>query len=80
MTADTSTPLVFGPCPHRNIVSATTGGMHYAEGEVWDDVTERLLCLDCLEYLTERQVRARWDGSLSAGPDPDGEEDDDVPF
>jgi hypothetical protein len=45
------------PCLHRNIVLDTTGGMHFSAGEAWDDIQERLLCLDCLQYVTEAEVR-----------------------
>ena len=62
MVLDTSTPLHFSPCPHRHVVLATTGGMHCSEGECWDDIHEYLLCLDCNEYLTEAEVRTRWNG------------------
>lgn len=44
------------PCSHRNVVLDTTGGMHFSGGEVWDDLNERLLCLDCLEDVTEAEI------------------------
>jgi hypothetical protein len=50
--------LVLFPCPHRNLVLDTTGGMHFSAGEVWDDIQERLLCLDCFEYVTEADIHA----------------------
>ena len=48
--------LVLLPCPQRNVVLDTTGGMHFSAGEVWDDIQERLLCLDCMEYVTEADI------------------------
>ena len=45
-------------CPHRNVVLEITGGMHFSAGEVWDDIQERLLCLDCMEYITEAEIHA----------------------
>lgn len=68
MVLDTSTPLHFSPCLHRHVVFAMTGGMHFSEGVVDDDIHEYLLCLDCMEYLTEAEVRARWNGD-STGED-----------
>ena len=50
--------FVLLPCPHRNVVLDTTGGMHFSGGEVWDDIQERLLCLDCLEYVNEADINA----------------------
>ena len=51
------------PCLHRHVVSVTTGSRRFVEGEVDDDIKEYLLCLDCLEYLSEAEIRARWSGS-----------------
>ena len=48
--------LILLPCPHRNVVLDTTGGIHFSGGEVWDDIQERLLCLDCMEYVTEADI------------------------
>ena len=50
--------LVLLPCPHHNVVLDTIGGIHFSEGEVWDDIQERLLCLDCMEYVTEAVILA----------------------
>lgn len=50
--------LVLLPCPHRNVVLDTTGGMHFSGGEVWDDLNERLLCMDCMHYVTEADIPA----------------------
>ena len=50
----------FVPCMHRNVVVEITGGRHFSEGEVWDDIQEKLVCLECGEYLTEAEVRASW--------------------
>ena len=36
--------------------------MHFNAGEVSDDIQERLLCLDCLEYLDEEEVFTAWHG------------------
>ena len=81
MFTDYSVDLNYAPCPHRRIVAAPTGGMHYSGGEVWDDIHDRLLCLDCMEYLTEAEIRARWDGTDVSWPAGLSEEDDDdVPF
>jgi hypothetical protein len=50
--------LILLPCPHHNVVLDTTGGMQFSVGEVWDDILERLLCLDCMEYVTEADIHA----------------------
>lgn len=60
---DLSTRISILPCLHRNLVLDTTGGMHFSDGEVWDDIQERLLCLDCMEFVTEAEIRsARGEG------------------
>lgn len=73
MTQDYSVRIHVLPCMHRHVVLATSGGMYFCEGEVCDDIHEELLCLDCMETLTEEEVRARWNGDST-------EEDCDVDF
>lgn len=34
-------------CPHLNTMIVTSGGMHYSGGDVWDDIFERCICLEC---------------------------------
>jgi len=41
-------------CPHRRITTFTTGGWHYTAGEVWDDLREVAVCLDCGRTLEGR--------------------------
>ena len=62
---DYSVRIIYSPCLHRHIVSVTTGGMHFSAGECWDDIHEYLLCLDCNEYLTEEEIRTKWNGDLT---------------
>lgn len=50
--------LSMTPCLHRNVVLDTTGDIHFSGGEVWDNIQEKLLCLDCMEYVTEAEVRS----------------------
>jgi hypothetical protein len=57
---DFSARLIFSPCMHRHVTVETLGGRSFSEGEVFDNIQERLRCLDCLEYLTEAEVRAAW--------------------
>jgi len=46
----------------------STGARTFCQGEVYDDIEERLQCLDCLEYVSEAEVRAAWSGeSLEEG-------------
>ena len=80
MLTDTSADLNLLPCMHRNITTVITGGMHFTQGDVWDDIRQELLCLDCGEYVTEAEVRERWSGEPCQAAPNDAEEDDDVPF
>ncbi len=57
---DSSANIYFSRCMHRRITTVTTGGLHFSEGEVWDDIREMLMCLECGEYVTEEEVRAGW--------------------
>ncbi len=40
-------------CPHRRTTTVTTGGYHYSAGEVWDDLRDVIVCLDCGKQLPE---------------------------
>ncbi len=40
-------------CPHRRTAVLATGGYHYSAGEVWDDLREVTVCLDCGKTLPE---------------------------
>ncbi|GIV65472.1 MAG: hypothetical protein KatS3mg046_732 [Bellilinea sp.] len=40
-------------CPHRRTTVITTGGYHYSAGEVWDDLKDVEICLDCGKQLTD---------------------------
>jgi hypothetical protein len=55
--------LECGPCPHRNITTVLVGSRRFIQGEPWDNIQERLLCLDCGDYVSEAEVRARWNGT-----------------
>lgn len=57
---DWSVRLIFSPCMHRHLTVDTSGGRSFSAGEVFDNIQERILCLDCLEHLTETEVRAAW--------------------
>lgn len=69
-------PLRFSPCLHRRLTTVTTGGYHFSGGCVWDDIRERLMCLDCLEYVTEVEVRAAWRGENLEDISPARKEND----
>ena len=60
--SDFSANLQFLPCMHRHVIAVSTGSRRFSQGEVTDDIQERLQCLDCLEYVTEAEVRAVWNG------------------
>ena len=40
-------------CEHLNTRVEMTGGMYLSQGEPTDDIEEKLLCLDCFEYVEE---------------------------
>ena len=61
---DSSLHVNFMRCMHPRATTEITGGMHFSAGEVWDDIQERLVCLECGEYVTEEEVRAGW-GAVS---------------
>jgi hypothetical protein len=58
--SDFSARLIYSPCLHYHIVVETRGSRCFRAGEVEDDITERLRCLDCLEILSQAEVRAAW--------------------
>jgi hypothetical protein len=59
---DFSTNFLFSPCAHRHIVPVTTGSRSFCQGEVDDDYQDLLQCTDCLEFVTEAEVRSAWNG------------------
>ena len=65
--SDLSANIIFSPCMHRHVVVDASGGRHFTAGEVWDDIQVRVLCLDCLEYLSEDEVRAAWGQESEVG-------------
>jgi len=81
--SDLSANLQLAPCSHRHVVAVSTGSRRFSQGEVIDDIQERLQCLDCLEYVSESEVRAAWSGkSLEEEPPSqmgDDFEQEDVP-
>jgi hypothetical protein len=55
------------PCMHRHVVVVTTGTRRFVEGEVVDDIVEHLQCMDCMEYVSEAEVRA---ARIGKSPEP----------
>ena len=53
---------VFSHCMHRRIQVIHNGSRTFYAGEVFDDIQEHVLCLDCLQTLTEADVRDTWNG------------------
>jgi len=43
-------------CPHLHTVIDTSGGYHFSGGEAWDDIKERVLCLDCGQEIPSKQT------------------------
>lgn len=37
-------------CPHVHVCEVATGGWHF-NGEPWDDIHTRLICMDCGEEI-----------------------------
>jgi hypothetical protein len=58
--SDFSARPFYSPCLHLHVLVETTGSRRFIAGEVEDDILERLRCLDCLEILSEVEVRAAW--------------------
>lgn len=54
-------------CPHKNTELLITGGMHFAAGEVWDDIREEVYCLDCHQTLDENQLKQNGEHALRQG-------------
>ena len=50
--------MPFSNCPHRNIIVETRGSRTFHEGEVFDDLHEVCVCLDCAETLTDAEAYA----------------------
>jgi hypothetical protein len=80
MATDYSVRFNYSPCLHRHIVTVTTGGRHFSQGEVCDDIRESLLCLDCMEVLSESEIRGRWNGAVPEDKYDPSQEVDDVDF
>uniref|UniRef100_A0A7C1F3S0 Uncharacterized protein n=1 Tax=Ammonifex degensii TaxID=42838 RepID=A0A7C1F3S0_9THEO len=45
-------------CPHNRRETYITGGYHFAVGEVWDDIREITVCLDCGKELPEESTES----------------------
>lgn len=45
------TPKLLRRCRHRRTEIYSTGGFHFYAGEVWDDIREYLICLDCCKTV-----------------------------
>jgi hypothetical protein len=52
----------FSPCLHRHVKVITKGRMQFSGGDVWDDLQDQVLCLDCMCTLTQMEVRESWMG------------------
>jgi hypothetical protein len=67
-------------CLHRHVVVVTTGSRRLVAGEIVDDIVERLQCQDCMEFVTEIDVRAAWLGEDLRSPVDESGGNDDVDF
>ena len=76
--SDFSAIPIFSPCQHLNVVPVAIGRRWFEQGEVEDNIQVLLQCMDCLEIVSEAEVRAAWQGMH---PDFQKEmEDEDVDF
>jgi hypothetical protein len=50
-------------CMHRHVVPVTTGSRRLCQGEVFDDIKVFYQCEDCMEYVSEVEVRGAWEGN-----------------
>lgn len=57
---DNSAQLHFAPCLHRRVIAESHESSDFSERDISEDIQERLLCLECMFYLTETEIRARW--------------------
>jgi hypothetical protein len=58
-------------CMHLHLIPVSNEMRHFVEGE---DVQGQHLCLDCMERVSEAEVRAAWQGEsidCSSGGDDD---------
>ena len=55
-------PSLYSSCMHRHIQVIASGIRTFYAGEVWDDICEKVVCLDCFSTLSEIEVRETWAG------------------
>jgi hypothetical protein len=66
----------YSPCWHRNVIVVTNGRRCFIAGDVFDNMEEHVMCMDCGEYLIESDVRGTWHGeSRPLEPHPELEGD-----
>jgi hypothetical protein len=53
----------YSSCLHRHVVPVTTGSRRFSQGEVYDDIKVFYQCKDCMEYVSEVEVRGAWEGN-----------------
>ena len=59
---------VFSHCLHRRVQVIHNGSRTFYAGEVFDNIQEQVLCLDCMETLTETEVRETWNARSATPP------------
>ena len=50
------------PCMHLHVKVITCGSRDFVSGEVFDNIQEQVLCMDCGQYLSELEVLGVWQG------------------
>ncbi len=67
-------------CPHRRTIVAATGGYHYSAGDVWDDIREYVVCLDCFQTVERGWWSWKYRVMRYYNVPPAAAETEDVPF
>ena len=58
----------YSGCLHRNLEVFHVGLWTFYEGEVFDNIQEQVFCMDCMQPLTETEVRETWNTRSAAPP------------
>jgi len=55
-------PFFYSYCPHRHIQVVTIGTRTFYASEIWDDIFEKVICLECQCVLSKKDVLETWAG------------------
>ena len=68
MTTHYGPQPVFAHCLHRRVRVIYNGQRTFYEGSVNDNIQEEILCLDCLQTLSEAEIRETWNARSATPP------------